>query len=126
MPRPYSLDLRERVISFVDSGETVSSTSSFFQVSQNTIRNWLSLRETTKSLAAKEGYQKGHSHKIKDHEVFKQFVDANAGDTLEMMAQKLGNISDTTIGRNMNKIGYTRKKRRMDMLSGAKKKDRSI
>ena len=126
MPRPYSLDLRERVISFIDSGEKVSSASSFFKVAQNTIRNWLSLREETKSLAPKEGYQKGHSHKIRDQEAFKQFVHANAGDTLEMMAQKLGNISDTTVGRNKIKIGYTRKKRRTDMLSAAKKSDHSI
>ena len=126
MPGPYSLDLRERVISFVDSGETISSASSLFNVARNTVCNWLSLREATKSLAPKEGYQKGHSHKIKDYDAFKQFVDANAGDTLEMIAQKLGNISDTTIGRNMNKIGYTRKKRRTDMLSAAKRKARSM
>jgi transposase len=80
VPHPYSLDLRERVISFVDSGKTVSSASSFFKVTQNTIRKWLSLREETKSLAPKEGYQKGHSHKIKDHDALKQFVNANTGD----------------------------------------------
>jgi hypothetical protein len=45
--------------------------------------------------------------------------------SLEMMAQKLGNISDTTIGQNMNKIGYTRKKRRMDIVNAAKKRDHS-
>ena len=126
MPGPYSLDLRERVISFVDSGKSISVASSLFNVAQNTIRNWLSLREETKSLAPKEGYQKGHSHKIRDHDAFKQFVHAHAGDTLEMMAQKLGNISDTTIGRNMAKIGYTRKKRRTGMSSEAKKSDLTI
>jgi transposase len=121
MPKPYSVDLRERAIALIDAGQKVSQVAELFLVAPNTVRNWLILRKETKGLFPKEGYQKGHSHKIIDLETFKKFADAHSGETLEMMAQALGNTSDTTVGRMMKKIGYTRKKRHLDIKKGMKK-----
>lgn len=58
----------------------------------------------------KSGYQKGHSHKITDLEKFKKFVLANKNDSLETLAQKIGSVSDTTVGRAMKKIEFSKKK----------------
>ena len=121
MPQPYSLDLRKKAIALVDKGEKISYVAGLLSIADNTVRNWLALRKDTQSLSAKEGYQKGHSHSIKDLDSFKTFADENYGDSLEAMAQKWGNVSDTTVGRMMKKIGYTRKKRRLATKRGMKK-----
>lgn len=121
MPKPYSLDLREKAIALIDAGQKVSHVAQLFSIAQNTLRNWLILRKETKTLSPKEGYQKGHSHKIIDLDSFKKFAEEHRGQTLEMMAQALGNASDTTVGRMMRKIGYTRKKRHLGIKKEMKK-----
>ena len=125
MPKPYSVDLREKAIALIDAGQKVSHVAQLFSVAQNTLRNWLVLREETQELSPKEGYQKGHSHKIIDLDSFKKFAEEHSGETLEMMAQALGNASDTTVGRMMKKIGYTRKKRHLGIKKGMKKSGHS-
>jgi len=125
MPKPYSVDLREKAIALIDAGQKVNHVAELFSVAQNTLRNWLILRKETKTLSPKEGYQKGHSHKIIDMDSFKKFADEHSGETLEMMAQVLGNTSDTTVGRMMKKIGYTRKKRHLGIKKEMKKSERS-
>src|SRR5262245_38245683 len=125
MPKHYSVDLREKAIALIDAGQKVSHVAELFSVAQNTVRNWLVLRKETKTLFTKEGYQKGHSHKIVDLDLFKKFADEHSGETLEMMAQALGNASDTTVGRMMRKIGYTRKKRHLGIKKEMKKSGRS-
>jgi hypothetical protein len=111
MAKPYSVDLREKARALIDGGEKVRVVSGLLEISQGTLRNWLCLREQTQSLAPKEGYQKGHSHKITNLKAFKEFIDKNCGETLETLAQRWGTVSDTTMGRMLKKIGYTRKKR---------------
>ena len=111
MPKPYSVDLRKKAIELIDSGQKISHVSELFSIAQNTLRNWLVLRKETSSLHPKDGYQKGHSHKIIDLGSFKIFAEEHSSETLEMMAQALGDVSDTTVGRMMKKIGFTRKKR---------------
>ena len=125
MPKPYSVDLRKKAIALIDAGQKVSHVAELFSVAQNTLRNWLILRKEANTLSPKEGYQKGHSHKIIDMDSFKKFADEYFGETLEMMAQVLGNTSDTTVGRMMKKIGYTRKKRHLGIKKEMKKSERS-
>ena len=64
---------------------------------------------TTGSLKPKSGYQKGHSHKIKDWKVFEEFVKENADKTQIEMANLLG-LKQKDVSNGMRKIGYTRKK----------------
>lgn len=123
MPKPYSTDLRIKAISLINSGQKIEQVAILLSISSNTRRNWLCLREKTKSLSPKVGYQKGHSHKIKDLEAFKMFVEKHRGKTLEMMAQEWGNVSDTTLGRMMKKIGYTHKKRLLAIKKEMKKQE---
>jgi len=120
MSMPLSVDLRERVIAAVDNNEPIAQVARKFKVSRGAIYNWLDLREKTNSLAPKDGYQKGHSHKIKDLEKFKEFAKKNKTKTLEEMSlewQKENNdsISISAIGRSLKKIDYTSKKKLLDM-----------
>lgn len=122
MAKPYSVDLREKAIALIDGGEKVRVVSGLLEISQGTLRNWLFLRQQTQSLAPKEGYQKGHSHKITNLKALKEFVDKNCGETLETLAQRWGAVSDTTMGRMLKKIGYTRKKRPLATKNAMKKR----
>ena len=51
MTRPYSLDLRERVVSRVESGETVRQVAALFGVSVSSVVKW-SLRYRMNGSAA--------------------------------------------------------------------------
>ena len=52
---------------------SITKASQIFRINRQTIYNWVSIREETGKLEAKSGYQKGHSHKIKDLEQLEKF-----------------------------------------------------
>ncbi|NSM56752.1 hypothetical protein HET73_04955 [Wolbachia endosymbiont of Atemnus politus] len=73
MPGPYSEDLRERVLKAVDEKEmTMEEISKMFKMDRKTIYWWRKIREETGSIKPALGYQKGHSHKIKNLEVVRK------------------------------------------------------
>ena len=53
MARAYSLDLRERVVSFVASGQTTRAASAVFDVSVASVVKWTQRMSATGSAAAK-------------------------------------------------------------------------
>jgi transposase len=55
MPKPYSMDLRQRVVAEVDRGTPPPEVAKRFQVAERTIRNWLHLREQTGDLTPRHG-----------------------------------------------------------------------
>jgi transposase len=106
----YSLDLRTRVVAAVRSGMKKSAASQLYKVCQQTIGHWFRLEKEQGHLNPKTGYQKGHSHGIKDFEVFRCYVDTHSDYTQEEMAVHFS-VGSSTIGRALKKIGYSRKKR---------------
>lgn len=111
MPTPYSDDLRAKVIQAIEGGMTKTKASRVFKLSRNTIDLWLKRREETGDYKAKVGYQKGYEPKIADLDKFREFARQNGKKTQAEMAQAWsGNISARTIGKNLKKIGFTRKK----------------
>jgi Transposase and inactivated derivatives len=121
----YSLDLRERVVSAIEEGMSKKQASELFNVCRETIYQWLRLKATQGDLSPQVGFQKGHSHKIKDLERFKAFVDKHGDYTQEETAKHFG-VSLSTIGRALRKIGYTRKKRAKLMQKEMNRKGKSI
>ena len=107
---PYSIDLRRRVVEAIKSGMSKSKASRTYQVCKQTVYNWLELENKTGDLVPTMNYQKGHSHGIKDLDAFKNYVDEHPSHTQEELASHFG-VGSSTIGRNLQKIGYTRKKR---------------
>jgi transposase len=53
MARAYSLDLRERVVAFVESGQTMRAASAVFGVSVASVVKWNQRKSATGSAAAK-------------------------------------------------------------------------
>lgn len=125
---PLSIDLRKRVIDAVDGGMRVTEAVKIFKVSRRVIYNWMNLQKTTGSLAAKAGYQRGHSHKIKDWNQFKVFVESKKQCTIPQMIiawkELTGeSISQPVVSRSLKKINYTSKKKVSTTLKPIKKNE---
>jgi transposase len=110
-----SIDLRKRVIAAVDEGGHITKIAEMFKVSRRVIYKWLDLRKETNDIAPKRGYQKGHSHKIKDWVRFKEFAEKNKYNTLDEMKVKWELLTNESISRSvlwkaLKKINYTSKK----------------
>lgn len=116
MPRSLSVDLRERVIKAIDEGMRKSDAAKVFKVSRRAIYRWVDLRNKTKSLFPRSGYQKGHSSKIQDPNKFKAFVEKNNQRTVAQMIKSWAEITGVTMsepvmGKYLKKIGYSSKKK---------------
>jgi transposase len=116
MPRPLSVDLRKRIIAAIDDGMKIGEAAKLFDVCEKAIYNWINLRKIINSLEPKSGYQKGHSHKIKNWEEFRAFAAANKHCTIKAMQEKWQKntnapISKSVIQRGLKKIDYTSKKK---------------
>lgn len=116
MPRPLSVDLRKRVIAAIDGGMRVKDAAKQFDVCCKVIYNWVNLRKKTNSLEPKSDYQRGHSHKIKDYDSFKAFVDEQKYCTIPEMKAKWNEQTNSSVGKDvirraLKKIGYTYKKK---------------
>ncbi len=62
MVRPYSLDLRERVVSAVESGETCRSVAARFGVAVSSVVKWSQRYRATGSVAP--GQMGGHRRRV--------------------------------------------------------------
>ncbi len=113
MPKPYSYDLRQKVINAIElDGMTKTEAAQVFQISRNTINLWLQRKSETGDYQALPNEPPGFGHKITDWEEFQKFVEANGDKTQVEMAELWpGEISHRTISRALNKIGFTRKKK---------------
>jgi len=115
MPKPYSYDLRKKVIEAIElDGLKKTEVSELFKISRNTINLWLKRKEETGNFEALPNKPPGNGHKIRDWSYFRDFV-ANYGDKTqqEMAALWPEAISARTLSRGLAKIGFTRKKRPM-------------
>lgn len=114
MPAPYGDDLREKVMIALERGEKKSHVSQMFSISRDTIDRWLNRRAETGSVQAAHGYQRGHSHRIRDWEEFRAFAQRYGDKTqAEMVQLWKGDMSKRTMSRALMHIDWTRKKRRM-------------
>ena len=113
MPKPYSYDLRQKVIQAIKlDGLKISEAWLIFSISRNTIRLWLKLERETGDFQALPNQPPGNGHKITDWEKFTRFVEVKVDKTqVEMAKLWKEEISERTISRTFKKIGFTRKKK---------------
>jgi RNA polymerase sigma factor (sigma-70 family) len=106
----------------IERGYRVSAKlSNFSRLSRDTIDRWLMRRHVTGSVKAAQGYQQGHSHRIKDWDEFRAFAQKHGDKTQSEMAQLWqGQMSKRTMCRALARIGWTRKKRLMATENGMK------
>lgn len=128
---PFSLDLRERVVAAIDKKMGVTKAAALFKVSRRVIYEWLELRKETNSLAAKSGYQNGHSHKITNWDQFRSFASTNQQCSSPQMIIKWEQltgikVSESVMLRALKKIGFTSKKKRLVMPKQTKQSEKNF
>jgi len=120
MAKAYSYDLRQKVINAIQlDGMRKSEAAQVFGISRNTINLWLKRQEATGDYQAKTTRPHQTHSKIIDWDKFAEFAKQHGGNTQKQMAQLWDDpISDRTISRALQKLGLSRKKRRMAIANG--------
>jgi len=72
--RAYSLDLRERVVAFLEKGNDTKSASETFDVSQCTVQRWLK-QKTEKGIL--KPIQREFAYRKIDYEKLKSYIEKN-------------------------------------------------
>jgi transposase len=112
MAAPYSYDLREKAVQSIELGQKKSHVCRIFNISRNTLDNWLKLRAETGTVKPNTNYRRGPKPLIDDLEAFKKFAASHGHLTQTEMAQKWPKtISRIRIGQALKRIGFTRKKK---------------
>jgi transposase len=125
MPKPYSLDLRQKVIDAIElDGMKKCEASLVFQVSRNTIDLWIKRKAATGSLAPNVSASAPRQRRITDWEAFRRFAEQHRHHTQTEMAEFWpGEMSQRTISRALQQINWTRKKRPTATPSGMTKNE---
>ena len=128
MPKPYSYDLRQKVIQAIKlDGLKIYEASILFSISCNTISLWLKRQTETGDFLALPNEPPGNGHKITDWNKFREFAETNGDKTqVEMASIWDGEISSRTISRALKKIGFTRKKKPTATVNGMKQSGRLL
>jgi len=73
MAKPYSYDLRQKVIQAIQlDGLKISQASQLFNISRNTINLWLKRQAQTGNFEALPNKPPGNGHKITDWKKFRE------------------------------------------------------
>jgi transposase len=113
MAKPYSLDLRQKVIDAIElDGLKKSEASALFQISRNTIDLWLKRKAATGCLEPTVRAVSTAQGKIQNWEAFRAFAEQHCSQTQAEMAELWpSDVSRRTISRALKRIDWTRKKR---------------
>ena len=124
MAKPYSLDLRQKVIDAIElDGLKKSEASALFQISRNTIDLWLKRKAATGCLKPSVKEVSSDQGKIQDWKAFRAFAEQHRSKTQAEMAELwTSDVSRRTISRALKRIGFTRKKR-LTVTSSAMKEN---
>lgn len=125
MAKPYSYDLRQKVINAIElDGMKKSEAAQVFQLSRNTIDLWLKRKAQNGDYQAKTNRPPSSSRKITDWEQFRAFANIHGDKTQTEMAKLWqGDISTRTISRALQTIGWSRKKRLTGIENGMKRNE---
>ena len=114
MPKPYSLDLRERVVRFVDEGHSRDAAAAHFRVSVSFVVNLVKAFRVRGSLAPKPSGGRRHA-KLEPRAFLLQKVAEKADITMPELAAELAaatceKADPASLSRWLIRIGYRFKK----------------
>jgi transposase len=115
MPKPYSLDLRERVVRYVDEGHSRRATAAHFRVSVSFVVNLVKAFRVRGSLAPKPSGGRRHA-KLEPHRAFllekvAEKVDITMPElAAELAAAPCEKADPASLSRWLIRIGYRFKK----------------
>jgi transposase len=115
--KPYSLDLREKIVAVYDQGEiSQRQLAKQFQVATSFVQKLLKQRRDLGSLAPRVRQEQTQPKLGEEHcQVLKDLVEQNNDATLEELATLLYErvdilVGKSTIDRTLKRLGMTRKK----------------
>ena len=117
-----SLDLRKRVIDYVNAGHTAKEAAAIFSINQSSVYRWKKLLKETGSLKVIPTPRGPHKLFL---EPLKEYVDAQNSTTLEKIGKHFG-CTASAVWNALNKLGYSYKKNRKNIKSGMKNKDKHL
>ena len=104
--KAYSLDLRQRIVAYVQNGGKKTETARRFNVGRDTVYRYLNA-DAANTLAPKTSW--GHWRKL-DPQRLVQHVQTHADDTLAEMGRHF-NVCKACVGKALNKMNRKRKKK---------------
>ena len=116
--KPYSVDLRERVLAALDRGMPRSEVVTTFHISLASLKRWLTIRQNTGTLTprAPTGGPSRVIPPAQDEEVRVQVAACPDATLAEHAARWNGthgtSLSQSTMGRAIRRLGLPRKKSR--------------
>lgn len=110
MAKGYGIDLRRRVIDYINEGNTIEEAASLFKVGVSTVYKWLRLLRESGSLKHRKQGTPG-KRKI-DYEALEQYVKDHPDATLHEMG-RVFNVRHSAIEKVLIKLKITRKKKRV-------------
>lgn len=123
MPKPYSIDLRERVIKSLQNKVSQKKTAEIFSISIESVKRWWKLFKENTDLKPKIPIIT-KPRKV-DYVKVKDYIEANPDKTLKEVGDKF-NIHLTASFYIFKKLGITYKKRGFCMRKEMKKKEKNL
>lgn len=115
MGKPHPIELRERVVAFVEEGHTHWAAAEHFRVSPRFVNNMVILKRETGSLDAKSQGKIGGG-KLRNHESWVHWrVEENGEITLDELCVELAErgviVHRSSVGRLLSRLGLSHKKK---------------
>lgn len=111
--KPYSMDLREKVLTAVDRGESAAAVGRRFEIHERTVRQFIRRREAGRLEPDKPGPQGPIKLTQADHQKLRELVAADPGLTLKQLADEMSvPVAESTIHRALKKLELSFKKSR--------------
>jgi putative transposase len=116
----YSLDLRKKVIEYVETKNSASEAAQLFSISERTIYNWLKKKKTNGSIEDKPPFRPWRKL---NPEALSKSVEEHPDWTLNEFAHHFNSIP-STICEAFKRLKITRKKRPVSTKNGMKKNEK--
>lgn len=116
MGKSHPIELRERVVAFVDEGHTHRAAAAHFRVSPRFVNDMIILRRETGSLQPKA---QGHGGKVgklrKHHNWVRRRLQENGELTLDALVQEFAargvSVHRSAVGKLLHRLGLSHKKK---------------
>jgi transposase len=122
MIKAYSIDLREKVIQFIQSGKTQIEAAKTFNIHKSTINHWLSRLRKEGSLKARANL--GSKSKINIDELIRCITNNSNLRLIDL--KKIFEISIVSLHKWLKKLGFVYKKKPLPTWKQMKIKDKNI
>jgi len=122
MPKSYSLDLRERVLQYLEKNKNREAASRVFGVGIATIYRWLSRKKEKGNV---EPLRRPYAYKKIDDQKLIDYIENNPDHFLSEIAKHF-NLTLQAVFYALKRLQITRKKSSRSIRKGTKKKERSL